>query len=260
RDLYGRIIKILEARGTDLRAVKRSDISAVDEFHVRGAEVSIELASALQLRNKRVLDVGCGIGGPCRMLADEYDCTTTGIDLSREFITTAEKLSALVGLEHKTSFVYGNATNLPFEDQSFDLVWTQHVQMNVKDKKKFYQEIARVLIPDGSFLYYDIFKKGKEEIAYPLPWANKSKISFLSETSVMEDILKDLGLKKEHSSDQTEKGIKFFENLLNTTPSSGPPKLGLSLLMGEGTKLKLTNLLNALKDQKLVLQSGIYSK
>lgn len=259
-DLFGRIIANLEAQGANLSSLKRSDISAVDEFHVRGAEVSKELAAGIELKNKRVLDVGCGIGGPCRMLADEFDCIATGIDLSGEFIATAQKLSALVGLEDTTSFIQGDATDLPFADQSFDLVWTQHVQMNVEDKVRFYGEIARVLDGSGTFLYYDIFKKGKEEVEYPMPWANDSKISFLTEVAQMEQILNNLGLRKEDSKDQTEKGIEFFERLLNNGPSSGAPKLGLRLLMGAGTKLKLTNLLAALKEEKLVLQSGIYRK
>ena len=259
-DLFGRILENLEAVGIALDEVRRSDISAVDEFHVRGAEVSKELAAGLQLKNKQVLDVGCGIGGPCRMLADEFGCRATGIDLSEEFVRTAKMLSELVGLEDQTSFVYGDATNLPFDDRSFDLVWTQHVQMNVEDKTKFYKEIARVLTDNGRFLYYDIFKKGDEAVSYPMPWASQPKISFLAKVSVMENILGDLGLRKVQTTDQTEKGIIFFEKLLANLAASSPPKLGLNLLMGTSTKLKLGNLLKALKEEKLILQSGGYRK
>ena len=71
-------------------------IAAVDEFHVRGAEVTRELASQIKLDNLRVLDVGCGLGGPSRMLADEFGCRVTGIDLNDEYIRTATGLSELV--------------------------------------------------------------------------------------------------------------------------------------------------------------------
>ena len=259
-NLYEDILGRLKDMDVDLNNANRIDISSVDEFHVRGSEVSRELAESVIINNSEVLDVGCGIGGPCRMLADEFDCMTTGIDLSEEFIKTAQSLSKLVGLENKTKFIHGNATDLPFKASSFDVVWTQHVQMNVNDKSKFYSEIERVLKDEGVFLYYDIFKSGNEEVEYPMPWANEAKISFLAPISEMEHILKSLGFKKEQATDQTATGIVFFEKLIQNIALSGPPKLGLNVLMGASTKTKIINLLNGLKEGRLVLQSGVYRK
>jgi ubiquinone/menaquinone biosynthesis C-methylase UbiE len=162
--LYENIIVGLQEQNIALDEVRRSDISGVDEFHIQGRKVSKELANSIDLRGASVLDVGCGLGGPCRMLADEYNCQTTGIDLSNEYIKTAIKLSKLVNLSHKTTFIQGDATDLLFENNTFDVVWTQHVQMNIPDKKKLYLEINRVLKTGGYFLFYDIFKKGDEKI------------------------------------------------------------------------------------------------
>lgn len=259
-NLFDDILNRLKEMGIDLENVTRTDISGVDEFHVRGAEVSRELAKMAAINNAKLLDVGCGIGGPCRMLASEFNCKTTGLDLSEEFIKTATGLSKLVGLNNRTNFIHGDATNLPFENNSFDVVWTQHVQMNINDKSAFYSEIDRVLTDNGTFIYYDIFKKGTKEVTYPMPWANTSNISFLEQPSKMESILEKLGYKKEQSSDQTENGIIFFEKLLQKIASFGPPKLGLNVLMGASTKEKITNLLRGLKEEKIVLQSGIYKK
>ena len=127
-ELYEDILNRLKEQGIDLNEVKRSDIAGVDEFHVRGAAVSKELADSLNLEGATVLDVGCGLGGPCRMLADEYNCQVTCLDLSKEYIRTAKELSKLVKLDSKTSFIQGDATSLPFEDNTFDVIWTQHVQ------------------------------------------------------------------------------------------------------------------------------------
>jgi ubiquinone/menaquinone biosynthesis C-methylase UbiE len=259
-ELYEDIVNRLKEQDIDLNDVKRSDIAGADEFHVRGAAVSKELAESITLEGATVLDVGCGLGGPCRMLADEYNCQATGIDLSNEYIRTAKELSKLVKLDNKTSFIQGDATSLPFDDNTFDVVWTQHVQMNIPDKNKLYSEISRVLKPGGRFLYYDILKKGEGEVNYPMPWASTSDMSFLFKETDMDEYLTQFGLTKEQSNDQTQAGVNFFNALVAKLKEFGPPKMGLNVLMGETTKPKLMNLLGHLKSGELELKSGVYKK
>jgi ubiquinone/menaquinone biosynthesis C-methylase UbiE len=258
--LFEDIINRLKEQEIDLDQVKRSDIAGTDEFHVRGAVVSKELAQTINLSGLKVLDIGCGLGGPCRMLADEYNCQTTGIDLSAEYIRTASELSKLVNLDNKTTFIQGDATNLPFDNNAFDVVWTQHVQMNIPDKKKFYSEINRVLKVGGHFLYYDILRKGDGEINYPMPWASTADLSFLFKENEMDNILEQLGLAKEQSTDETQAGVDFFNVLVAKLKEFGPPKMGLNVLMGESTKPKLMNLLTHLQSGELELKSGVYRK
>ena len=259
-ELYEDILNRLKEQGIDLNEVKRSDIAGVDEFHVRGAAVSKELADSSNLEGATVLDVGCGLGGPCRMLADEYNCQVTGLDLSNEYIRTAKELSKLVKLDSKTSFIQGDATSLPFEDNAFDVIWTQHVQMNIPNKEKFYSEISRVLKSGGHFLYYEILKKGDGEVNYPMPWASTSEISFLFKETEMDNFLTKFGLTKEQSNDQTIYGIDFLDALFAKLKEFGPPKIGLNALMGETTKQKLVNVLGHLKSGELELKSGVYKK
>jgi len=258
--LFEDIINRLNEQGINLEKVKRSDIAGTDEIHVRGAVVSKELANSVNLKGASILDVGCGLGGPCRMLAADYNCETTGIDLSNEYIRTAKALSKLLNLDRKTTFVQGDATNLPFEDNTFDVIWTQHVQMNIPNKETFYSEISRVLKVGGYFLYYDILRKEDGEINYPMPWAGTSDLSFLFKEEDMGKLLNQYGLTKEQSTDQTPAGIDFFNTLVAKLKEFGPPKMGLNVLMGETTKPKLMNLLNHLKSGELELKSGVYKK
>ena len=258
--LYEDILTRLGEQEVDIDKVSRKHIAGVDEFHVRGAEVSQELAREIGLDNSNVLDVGCGIGGPSRMLADDYNCRVTGIDLSNEFIRTASALSELVGLQDKTDFIQASALELPFEDGSFDVAWTQHVQMNISDKAKFYSEINRVLSDRGTFVYYDIFQKNGEDVDYPVPWANDASVSFLGTTTRMDHILQDLGFKNTLTTDQTSQGAQFLVGLFEKLKKNGPPKIGLNVLMGASTKEKLVNILKGLEQEKIVLQSGIYNK
>ena len=258
--LYEDILKRLVEQDVNIDNVSRKDIAGVDEFHVRGAEVSRELANQLRLNHCRVLDVGCGIGGPARMLADDYNCQVTGIDISQEFIRTAKGLSALVGLQDKTDYFWSNALDLPFENGSFDVVWTQHVQMNIHHKLKFYSEIERVLTEQGTFIYYDIFRTESGKVNYPVPWADDASMSFLGTTSNMDDILERLCFKNIHTTDQSYKGITFLQDLFEKLKINGPPTLGLNVLMGASTREKLVNILLGLEQEQIVLQSGIYRK
>lgn len=258
--LYEEILKRLDELNVSIGNVSREDISGVDEFHVRGAEVSRELASQIKLDNLRVLDVGCGLGGPSRMLADEYGCQVTGIDLSHEYIRTATGLSELLGLQDKTNFIQSNALELPFENGSFDVVWTQHVQMNIRHKLKFYSEIERVLTHQGRFVYYDIFKMEGGEVNYPVPWANESSASFLVTPLELDDILERLCFKNVTTKDETYKGRQFLTDLFEKLKMNGPSKLGLNVLMGNATKKKLGNILKGLEEKQIVLESGIYIK
>lgn len=258
--LFEDILARLKEKGLDISNISRSQLAGIDEFHVRGAEVTNELVTDFDFRNLKVLDIGCGLGGPTRMLADEFNCNVSGIDMSREYIRTAQKLSEIVKTNGNTEFVQGDALELPFEDGTFDAAWTQHVQMNIEDKARFYSEINRVLKDEGTFIYYDIFRTGDEDVTYPVPWANDASISFLGTTSDMDIILKGLGFTSSKTTDQTDKALEFLYKIAVNLRKNGPPRLGLNVLMGSLTKEKLGNILHGLEDDKIMLQSGIYKK
>lgn len=257
--LYEIILRQFTDQG--ITTITRKDLATVDEFHTRGAVASVELARELNInKNTRVLDLGSGLGGPARMLAEEFGCHVTGIDLTDDFVQTAKSLSKLVGLDHLTEFVQGNAIELPFNNESFDLAWTQHVQMNIEDKEKFYTEIYRVLKPGGKFLYYDYFKTGKGELSYPVPWAEHPAISFLTTKSHVEDILKKIGFHKEKIKDHTEEAIGFLSEALTRMQQANLKGPGVHLLMGNTAKEKFGNVLNSLKESRLEIHSAVYSK
>lgn len=258
--LYEAIMQALAAEGKMPGAITRQDLAPVDEFHVRGQEVSRELATAAALqKGLRVLDAGCGLGGASRLLAAEFNCEVTGIDITGEYIRTAEKLSALTGLQHHTRFVEGSVLALPFGENAFDAVWTQHVQMNIADKRTFYEEINRVLTTGGRFIYYDILGK-TAPVHYPVPWAANDSLSFLISSQQLHILLTQTGFRRIQVTDETEKGIGFFNRLFSRIAQKGIPALGLHLLMGDTAQLKLNNLHSNLIEERVVLESGIYEK
>src|SRR5512134_2441144 len=151
---YGRpdvgsvILAALEKAGKDLDRLTPEDLAPVDEFHIRGRAATLELARAAGLdANKRVLDVGSGVGGTSRCLAREFGCRVTGIDLTDEYCRAAAMLTAKIGLTDLVDFRQGDATKMPFQDDLFDVVLTEHVAMNIPDKRGLYREMYRVMKP-----------------------------------------------------------------------------------------------------------------
>ncbi|MCB0726619.1 MAG: class I SAM-dependent methyltransferase [Ignavibacteriae bacterium] len=260
-NIYETILHKLKEQGIEKDKVTRKDISSVDEFHIKGAEISLEIAHEGGIKEgQKILDAGCGIGGPARMLADVFECNVTGVDLTEEFIRTATLLSELVSLNHLTEFIAADATQLPFANETFDVVWTQHAQMNIRDKNQLYSELFRVLKKEGKFIYYDIFSTGKKDLIFPLPWADDDSINFLITTDDYEKLLTEIGFIESAKKNRTNESIEFFNNAFENNKKAGQPKLGLNVLMTEQTSIKLSNLNENLKENKLCVQSGIYLK
>ena len=142
------ILAALEKAGKDVNHLTPEDLAPIDEFHIRGRVATLELARAVGLEaHQRVLDVGSGVGGTSRCLAKEFGCHVTGIDLTEEYCRAAAMLSAKVGLADRVDYRQGDATQLPFDDGVFDVVWTEHVAMNIPNKAQLYKEMHRVLKP-----------------------------------------------------------------------------------------------------------------
>ncbi|HTO45137.1 MAG TPA: methyltransferase domain-containing protein [Burkholderiales bacterium] len=264
---YGRghildsILRALRQAGKDLDRLAPADLAPVDEFHIRGREATIELAARASLRRGlRVLDVGCGLGGSARYLAAQHGCEVVGIDLTREYVDTASALAAMVGLERMVEFRQASALELPFEGDSFDVVWTEHVQMNIADKQAFYAEIGRVLVPRGRLLFHDIFRGEGGPLWFPVPWSEDGSISFLAAPDAVRDLLAGLGFSLHEWEDKSQQSLDWFAAASDRLPSAGPPPLGLHLLMGDNAKTKFQNNIRNLRERRFVVFQAVAEK
>lgn len=114
-----------------------------------------KMVAGLDLRGKRVLDIGCGMGGPDLHLAEKHGAHTTGIDLEPQLIESAVALARTKGLQSQCEFMQVEPGPLPFPDQQFDLVVSSGAFTQVPDKRGMFAECFRVLKPGGLVSNYD---------------------------------------------------------------------------------------------------------
>ena len=119
-------------------------------YHCGGQQVTVRMAERIGLLSEdRVLDAGCGAGGPARHLAEAWGCSVVGLDREYDRLLIATLRTRLAGLLDKVSFKYGDAAEMPFEDNSFDVVWSQGAIPFTGNVKQIFQECHRVLRPNG---------------------------------------------------------------------------------------------------------------
>lgn len=228
------IEKILKKSGIEPGRITASDLAAIDEFHIRGREATLELAERMNLKQGfNVLDIGSGMGGTARTIAEVYKCRVTGIDLTKAFCDAAKILSDWVGLEEMVEFKLGNATDLPFEDNHFDAALTIHAGMNIKNKTEMYREARRVIKPGRIFAVYDVLEGEGGDIIFPVPWARDPSISFLATPGEMKLLLTDAGLKILDTIDSTEESHTWFQSLSERIAKTGLTPITFQVFLGD---------------------------
>lgn len=260
-DMGNIILAALEKAGKDANRLTLEDLAPVDEFHIRGRAATLELARAAGLdAAKRVLDVGSGVGGTSRCLAKEFGCRVTGIDLTEEYCRAAELLTAKIGLADLVDYRQGDATNLPFDDASFDVVWTEHVAMNIPDKSRLYREMHRVLKPGGTLAIYDVLAGPSGSVLFPVPWARTPDASFLVRPDELRKLLEAAGFMVTSWSDTTEAARAWFVSLAEKIRKEGLPPLGFHVLLGADFQAMAQNQRQNLEEGRIVLAQVIANK
>src|SRR5438876_9567908 len=126
--VLARIDAALTELGHDPQNLSPEILATLEHLHSGGLATTRRQANRIAVtEDSRVLDVGCGIGGPARYLAHTYGCRVDGIDLTPELIETGRVLTERCKLADRVVLQVGNALDLPYPDQTFDVVWCQNV-------------------------------------------------------------------------------------------------------------------------------------
>lgn len=235
---YGRsgleraILDALAAMGKDPDRLAADDLMGVDELHVGGRRATLAFTARLGLRpDMAVLDLGSGLGGPARCVAQTHGCRVTGIDLTPEFAQAAAALTRRIGLEDGVGFLCGHALNLPFGDGRFDAAYMISVGTNIADKAALFAGVRRILKPGGIFGVYDVMRINPGDLSFPLPWASGPATSFMVSPAGYRRAFEAAGFAVIHERDRRQEGLQYFRELRSRAMANGIPPLGLHLVM-----------------------------
>jgi len=236
--VLARIDAVLTELGHDPQNLTPEILSTIEHLHSGGLATTRDQAKRIVLAEEsRVLDVGCGIGGPARYLAHTYGCRVDGIDLTPELIETGRALTERCKLADRVVLQVGNAMELPYPDQSFDVVWCQNVTMNIADKAGFLAGVYRVLKPGGLFTATEYSVGSGGDIIFPVPWAYDASLNFLESADVMRAHYHAARFRILEWVNYSNNVIEHYEKTLSAPPN----KLTNRLILGEDASERQSN-------------------
>jgi len=255
--LADKLLQSLAAAGCNLSALTTADLIAFDELHIMGRQATVELGRRAGLTAAmRVLDIGCGVGGPARSLAEHFGCRVVGVDLAQSFIDAAAALTQHVGLAERVGFQYGDALDLPFAAGCFDAAVMLHLTMNIVDKAGLLREAHRVLKPGGRLAIWEVCL-GDGEVIFPVPWADDAAFSHLASMDDLRALLQESGFESIEWQDATEEAAHWVRQRVQSagTRTSVRKTPDLNLILPDFRRKRANISTNLLQNSIRVLRA-----
>lgn len=244
------ILAELRRGGADTGTLTPRMLANADQLHPLGAVATDFQAGLIAVApDELALDLGCGIGGPARMLTERFGCGVVGVDLSEPYLYAASALTARCRLAGRVAFCAADGIALPFADAAFGLVWCQNVAINIPDKRALYAEIRRVLATGAPFAFSETTAGDGEAVPrYPLPWAREPGISFLSHADEMRALVEAAGFAIESWIDNSAEIVRAAALARERPSASGPT---VAIAFGSDIGQRAANLTRGLAEGAL---------
>ncbi len=183
-----------------------------EQIHSGREEATDALAMAVGLKpGMHVLDVCSALGAPARHIAKKYRVKVTGLDFTKTMLEKAIQRTKDAGLDNLITFVEGNAMDMPFKKDTFDIVWGQDAWCYVTDKYLLARECFRVLKPGGKLGFTDWIITGEVEEDLLAKLYESMSFPHMETFQGWQEALKKAGFKILDAKDQTEDYAKCFD-------------------------------------------------
>lgn len=167
----------------------------------------------------KILDIGCGRGKQDIILTNHTSGNIVGIDIDPANISTCIELAKKHKMQDQLSFITGDACELPFDDNSFDVVLSLESAFHYPSREKFIREVKRVLKPGGKFMLGDILINKKSNIVYCM---QKYICSYLNVVNIcdkdintLETTLEDNGFRYDIKDITKDTFVPFYNNFIS---------------------------------------------
>ncbi len=174
-----------------------------------------KMASRLNLSSQtQVLDLGSGYGGAARYLAKTYGCSVTCVNLSEIQNERNRQLTEEQGLSHLIKVYDGNFENVPLEDNSFDVVWSQDAILHSSNRPQVLREASRLLVKGGHFIFTDPMQQPDAPKAVLEPVYRRIHLDSLGSIQAYAEMAKNLGLEVVEIIELSEQLTNHYSHIL----------------------------------------------
>lgn len=163
----------------------------------------------------RVLDVGAGYGGAARYLAKSFGCKVACLNLSEVENERNRELNRLQGLDHLIEVVDGSFEDLPFEDNSCDLIWSQDAFLHSGDRSRVLEEAVRVLRPGGQMIFTDPMSADGTPTSALSPILARLQLDSMGTPDFYRRNLLRLGVKQVDFQEETHQLARHYQRVLD---------------------------------------------
>ncbi len=165
--------------------------------------------------NTRVIDLGAGYGGSARYLAEKYGCHVSCVNLSEVQNKRNRKLNKERGLEHLIEVVDGSFEEVPYSDNSFDVVWSQDSILHSTNRGKVLNEVARLLTQDRLFIFTDPMQRGKGKRPDLQQVYDRLHLESMGSVELYRELAGNVGLEEVEIEEHTEQLVNHYSRVLD---------------------------------------------
>lgn len=174
----------------------------------------------------RVIDLGAGYGGAARYLASRFGCRVVALNLSEVENERDREISRDMGYGNQIEVVDGSFEDVPFDDGSFDVVWSQDSFLHSGDREGAVREAARILKPGGIFIFTDPMQADDCPEGVLQPILDRLHLETLGSPSFYREECRRQGLEEIGFEDHTPQLTRHYGRVLEETKRREPELVG----------------------------------